>query len=89
MNNLAHDLAYAATLESMRSRMMAQLREEQDPRVLGEAAVFDTYAYAGPRTKGYDTWLREQEERMTGAKSGAAPAPGEKKAKKKKAEGEI
>jgi hypothetical protein len=47
--------------------------------------IFDTYAYAGPRNKGYDTWLREQEEKMSGVKSSNAPAPNEKKAKKKKA----
>jgi arylsulfatase A-like enzyme len=84
INNLANDLAYAATLESMRTRMMAMLKEDQDPRALGEAAIFDTYEYTGPRTKGYDTWLRQQEEKLTGQKSETPVPANEKKANRKK-----
>ncbi len=87
VNNLVHDLAYAGTLESMRARMMKLLAEEQDPRALGQAAVFDTYRYTGARNKGYDTWLKTQEAKLAGAapaveppkkvgkKKGAAPQP--------------
>jgi arylsulfatase A-like enzyme len=87
VNNLVHDLAYAGTLEGMRTRMMKLLVEEQDPRALGQAAIFDTYRYTGPRTKGYETWLKAQEARLAGGapaveppkragkKKGAAPQP--------------
>jgi arylsulfatase A-like enzyme len=87
--NLANDLTYAATLESMRTRMMTMLKEEEDPRALGQAAIFDTYQYTGPRTKGYDTWLRLQEEKITGQKSETpAPANDRKANRKKKAASE-
>ncbi|MSU25392.1 MAG: heparan N-sulfatase [Opitutus sp.] len=90
VNNLAHDLALAGTLATMRARLMQLLVEEHDPRALGNAAIFDTYHYTGPRQKSYDTWLKEQEEKSGPAapggpvdtpkqggkkKRGAAPAP--------------
>ena len=36
------------------------LRDEGDPRVLGNAAVFDTYKWTGPRGQAYDNWLKNQ-----------------------------
>ena len=83
VNNLAHDLAYAATLEAMRTRMMKLLTDEQDPRALGQAAIFDTYNYTGPRTKSYDTWLAEQEAKLAGTPKPDGPAGGKKAGKKK------
>lgn len=64
VNNLAGDLALAPVVEELRSRMMKMLREEQDPRALGQGAVFDTYRYVGPRKKGYETWLKQQAARL-------------------------
>ncbi len=84
VNNLAHDLAYAGTLETMRARMMKLLTEDQDPRALGQAAIFDTYRYTGPRGKDYDTWLKTQEAKLAQLPPAEAPnAPG--KTGKKKA----
>ena len=83
VSNLANDLVYARTLDQLRTRMMAMLTEEQDPRALGQAAIFDTYRYTGPNNKGYDAWLKQQEEKLTGQKS-AAPPPSARKAGKKK-----
>jgi hypothetical protein len=40
--------------------MEAMLREEGDPRVLGNAAVFDTYKYTGAHGHSYDAWLKNQ-----------------------------
>ncbi|MDP3070890.1 MAG: sulfatase [Opitutaceae bacterium] len=75
VNNLAHDLAHAGTVASMRARMMQLLAEDQDPRALGQGAIFDTYKYVGARAKGYDTWLRAQEEKQKLSSSeGTAPA---------------
>jgi N-sulfoglucosamine sulfohydrolase len=73
VNNLAGDPHYAATIEKLRERMFAQLRAEQDPRVLGNAAIFDTYKYVGGRNKGYETWLKKQEE---AARASVAPREG-------------
>lgn len=64
INNLAHDLAFARVVEEMRTRMMTMLRDEGDPRALGQGAIFDTYHYVGARTKGYETWLKKQEGRL-------------------------
>jgi hypothetical protein len=61
VRNLANDLAYAHVVEDLKRRMMDMLRAEQDPRALGNGAVFDTYKYVGGRTKGYDTWLKSHE----------------------------
>ena len=50
---------------------------------VGEAAIFDTYSYVGGRQKGYETWLKAQEEKLAAelkAKLEAAPT---KKAGKK------
>lgn len=80
--NLAADLTYAKTLIALRERMLGLLAEEKDPRVLGNAAVFDTYHYVGSRGKGYETWLNAQEARTTEA---AAVRVGEGPARKKNA----
>lgn len=58
--NLASDLFYARTLEQLRGQMTSLLVEDQDPRALGQAAVFDTYKYVGSRRKAYETWLKAQ-----------------------------
>ncbi len=83
VNNIAHDLAYAGTLESLRSRMMALLKEDQDPRALGNAYIFDTYQYTAGRGKSYDAWLKAQEEKLSGVAK-AAPAESGKRAGRKK-----
>jgi arylsulfatase A-like enzyme len=83
VNNLAHDLSHAKTLEELRARMMAMLREDQDPRALGNAAIFDTYNYVGGRRKGYETWLRAQELEASGE---LPPITSEQANRKKKRE---
>jgi N-sulfoglucosamine sulfohydrolase len=70
VNNLAGDPAFAAKMRELSDRMFAQLRAEQDPRALGNGTIFDTYKYTGPRTKGYDTWLKAQEEKASAAVKG-------------------
>ena len=61
VNNLAHDPTRRAQLESLQQQMLQMLRDEGDPRALGEAATFDTYKYVAGRNKAYDTWLKAQE----------------------------
>ncbi len=41
--------------------MDSLLREEKDPRVAGDPAIFDTYQYLGNRSKkGYAEWEARQ-----------------------------
>lgn len=67
VRNLAHDPALTKVKHGLRDRMLALLREEQDPRALGKGEVFDTYKYTGNRRKGYETWLKAQEARLSEA----------------------
>jgi arylsulfatase A-like enzyme len=60
VRNLAHDPFYAPTMQKLQAEMLTILREEQDPRALGNGAIFDTYKYLGSRRKAYDTWLQAQ-----------------------------
>lgn len=87
VNNLANDPFHAKTIEELRNRMMATLREEKDPRALGDAAIFDTYNYVGGRGKGYDTWLKAQEEKLAGLAAARASEAPKQAAKKKKGAG--
>jgi N-sulfoglucosamine sulfohydrolase len=64
IRNLGNDLAFKEVVDELRTRLMAQLRAEGDPRALGNGAVFDTYKYVGGRQKGYETWLKAQEEKL-------------------------
>jgi len=82
--NLANDLLHAQTVTELRAKMMAMLREEKDPRALGEAAIFDTYKYTGGRAKGYETWLKAQDEQLVqsvAAKNSSSPPKAAKKAR--------
>lgn len=76
LKNLANDPAFTPVMDKLRERMLAQLRKEQDPRALGNAAIFDTYKYTGTREKGYDTWLKAQEEKAQKAGQSKAAAGG-------------
>ncbi len=86
VNNLAHDLFHAGTVETLRRRMLALLQEEQDPRVLGQAALLESYQYVGGGgNKAYANWLKAQDAKLQG-KAPAAPeaAPPARKAGRKK-----
>jgi arylsulfatase A-like enzyme len=82
VRNLAQDPAFARVLTELRERMLAMLREEKDPRALGNGAVFDTYQYVGPRAKAYDTWLKAQGPRLKETFESKPDQPRPKKAKK-------
>jgi len=79
VRNLAHDPFYTPIMEKLRGEMLTMLREEQDPRALGNGAIFDTYKYVAGRTKGYETWLNAQtfkpEERPARARRGQKTNP--------------
>ena len=81
---MANDLFYAGTLEKMRSRLMALLKEDQDPRVLGQAAVLESYKYLeSGGGKSYANWLKAQEEKTSGGTKAAAAEPARQERRKK------
>lgn len=84
VKNLANDLAFKEVMNDLQYRMMKMLKEEADPRALGNGAIFDTYKYVGGRTKGYETWLKAQEGPATEAAKAALEAQKSVKKKGKK-----
>jgi N-sulfoglucosamine sulfohydrolase len=85
VRNLANDLAFGDVMADLRYRMMQQLKEEGDPRALGQTEIFDTYKYTSGRAKAYETWLKQMEETLLkelNAKLEASPAKSRKAAKK-------
>jgi len=58
MTNLAADPKYASIKNDLRERMEKMLKEEGDPRMLGNAAFFDTIEYTGPHAHGYDAFVK-------------------------------
>lgn len=77
VNNLAYDLAFAPVVSELRRKMMTLLREEQDPRALGNGHVFEAYRYVGGRGKGYETWLKAQEARTSESSTPPGDEPSE------------
>ncbi|MBI3208008.1 MAG: sulfatase [Candidatus Solibacter usitatus] len=60
LKNLARDMKHIQIKRDLQARMDKMLREEGDPRALGNAAFFDTIEYTGPKRHSYDTWLKNQ-----------------------------
>ncbi|MCC6264348.1 MAG: heparan N-sulfatase, partial [Bryobacterales bacterium] len=60
LKNLAEDLAFAQTKRELQERMNRLLREEGDPRALGQEEYFETIRYVSGRKHAYDTWLKHQ-----------------------------
>jgi arylsulfatase A-like enzyme len=61
IKNLATDLQFAQVKREMLERMNRMLKEEGDPRALGQEEFFETIQYTGPRKHAYDTWLKNRE----------------------------
>lgn len=55
MTNLAEDPDYNTLKKQMRSELLQELTEQQDPRILGQGSIFDSYPYMGPAR---DAWNR-------------------------------
>jgi arylsulfatase A-like enzyme len=58
IKNLANDPSLQALKKQLESEMEASLRKDQDPRILGQGAIFESYKYLGGRAQSYDNWLR-------------------------------
>lgn len=57
VRNLATEANFAQVKRELRDRLDRMLREEGDPRALGQASFFDTIEYTGPKRHSYDAWL--------------------------------
>jgi len=53
MNNLAAETGYGEMKETLRSQMLAELKQQEDPRVLGNGKLFDEYIYANEGTRSF------------------------------------
>ena len=58
--NLAADPRHAEAKKALSAELLERLRQDGDPRALGQAWVFDTYRYTGSRRHAYDTWLAQR-----------------------------
>jgi len=60
VRNLATEASLTQIKRQLRERMEQMLRDEGDPRMLGNEKFFDTIDYVGSRAHAYDTWLKNQ-----------------------------
>ena len=58
MNNLAEKKEFSALKTKLHNEMRKKLADQQDPRVLGDGDVFDTYEYAGEVKGYYEKYLK-------------------------------
>ncbi len=56
ITNLAEDPKYEQKINSLKEQLFAELKEQKDPRMFGNGAVFDSYKYGNP--KGIDFYER-------------------------------
>ena len=60
VENVANDPEFWKVKSELRARMIEMLRQEGDPRTLGNEEIFETYRYTGGRGHSYDSWLENQ-----------------------------
>ena len=60
LHNLAGQQEYAGDKQRLQQEMESRLKQEGDPRMLGDTSFFETIEYVGPRTHAWDTWLEFQ-----------------------------
>jgi N-sulfoglucosamine sulfohydrolase len=53
MNNLAAQPAFAKIKAALKNQMERELKNQKDPRMFGNGAVFDQYPYAEPATRNF------------------------------------
>lgn len=61
LNNLAEDQEFAAVKSDLKDEMTTKLREQSDPRILGNGAVFDNYLYSGRVRDFYNRYMNGEE----------------------------
>ncbi len=58
LRNLSGELEHAPRREAMAAELMAELRRQDDPRVVGAGNEFDRYPYASPLRGFYERFVR-------------------------------
>ena len=59
MDNLADDPAHAVRKAALETQLLAALRDQGDPRLLGQGHIFDSYVYAHETTRNfYERYMR-------------------------------
>lgn len=58
INNLAAKAQYASVIKQMDKEMTRRLKQQQDPRVMGNGDVFDRYPYAGAARDYYNRLMK-------------------------------
>lgn len=62
LNNLARDLSYQETRETLKAKLFEALNAQQDPRMAGNGDVFETYEYVDTRTQNfYERYMQGEE----------------------------
>jgi N-sulfoglucosamine sulfohydrolase len=61
VKNLAADSSLQALKQQLAAEMETLLRRDEDPRMFGRGAIFETYKYVGDRGHSYDAWLKNSQ----------------------------
>lgn len=59
MNNLAENHGFNTLKQGLRQQLLSELRDQEDPRILGSGDIFDKYTYASEDTRDfYNRYIR-------------------------------
>ncbi|MDR3636357.1 MAG: sulfatase [Isosphaeraceae bacterium] len=61
VKNLAAEPSLQALKQQLGTEMEARLRQDEDPRMFGRGAIFESYKYVGSRSHSYDAWLKNRQ----------------------------
>ena len=59
VKNLADDPKLVETKEALWAKLEAELREQKDPRILGQGEIFETYKSFAPRRRSWDAMMQK------------------------------
>jgi len=66
LNNLADQTEHQGTQKSLKEQLLAELKQQGDPRMEGNSKIFDDYPYADPKFKGLYDRLKAGEKIVPG-----------------------
>ena len=56
MNNLTNDQSLIEVKQQLRNELLDRLKDQHDPRIIGNGDIFDHYLYAGQERGFYEKW---------------------------------
>jgi arylsulfatase A-like enzyme len=65
VHNLANDPAFSQIKTGLQQQMLDLLKEEGDPRALGNGRIFDSYQYVKTSAKDFNLWLQSRDEELS------------------------